>query len=72
MDIICQFNKLKVPKFHGGSDPLKYEDWKRKLENLFEIMDYPDQYKVALISSKVMYILTNTHQGYMIKTQVKE
>jgi len=48
MDIICQFNKLKPRKFHGGADPLKYEEWKRKLENLFEIMDCPYQYKVAL------------------------
>ena len=44
MDIICQFNKLKPPKFHGGSDPLKYEQWKRKLENLLRF----DQYKIAL------------------------
>jgi len=50
MDIIYQFNKLKPPKFHGGADPLKYEEWKRKLENLFEIMDCPDQYEIALIT----------------------
>jgi len=27
---------------------LKYEEWKRKLENLFDIMECPDRYKVAL------------------------
>ena len=32
MDIICQFNKLKPPKFHGGAEPLKYEESKWKLE----------------------------------------
>jgi len=49
MDVICQFNKLKPNKFQGGSDPLKYEEWIQKLENLFEIMECPDQYKVALV-----------------------
>jgi len=45
--MIYQFNKLKPPKFQGGADPLKYEEWKRKLENLFEIMKCPNRYKVA-------------------------
>ena len=49
MNVICQFNKLKPPKFQGGTDPLKYDEWIRKLENLFEIMECPDQYKVALV-----------------------
>jgi len=48
LDMICQFNKLNPPKFQGGADPLKYEGWKRKLKNLFEIMECPDRYKVAL------------------------
>jgi len=48
LDMICQFNKLKPPKFQAGADPLKYEEWKRKLENLFEIMECPDRFKVAL------------------------
>ena len=47
MDIICQFNKLKPPKFQGGADPLKYEEWIRRLENLFEIMECLDRFKVA-------------------------
>ena len=47
-DMICQFNELKPPKFQGGSDPLKYEEWMRRMENLFEIMECPVRYKVAL------------------------
>ena len=39
MDMIYQFNKLKPPKFLGGANPLRYEEWVRTLENLFEIMD---------------------------------
>jgi len=52
IDVICQFNKLKRPKFQGGADPLKSEEWKRKLENLFEIIECPDIYKVALATSQ--------------------
>ena len=48
LDMICQFNKLKHPKFQEGADPLKYEEWKRKLKNLSEIMECLDEYKVAL------------------------
>jgi len=48
MDMICQFNKLKPPKFQGGSDPLKYEEWMRRMENLFGIMECPARFKVAL------------------------
>ena len=48
MDMICQFNKLKPPRFQGGADPLKYEEWMRRLENLFEIMECLVRYKVAL------------------------
>ena len=48
IDMICQFNKLKAPKFEGGADPLRYEDWLRKLENLFDIIDCPTRFKVAL------------------------
>ena len=47
-DMIFQFNKLKPQKFQGGADTLRYEEWKRKLENLFEIMECPDRFKVAL------------------------
>jgi len=48
MDMICQFNKLKPPKFQGGVGPLRYEERIRRLENLFEIVDCPDRLKVAL------------------------
>jgi len=39
MDMICQFNKLKLPKFQGGANLLKYEERIRRLENLFEITE---------------------------------
>jgi len=52
MELICKFNKLKPLKFQGGAGPLKYEEWKRKLENLFNIMECPDRYKVALTTSQ--------------------
>ena len=45
--MICQFNKLKPPKFEGGADPLRYEEWIRKLKNLFEIMDCLASFKLA-------------------------
>ena len=48
MDMICQFNKLKPPKFQGGADPLKYGEWIWRLENLFEIMECSDRLNVAL------------------------
>ena len=37
MDVICQFNKLKPPKFQGGADPLKYEEWVRRLETSLKL-----------------------------------
>jgi len=48
MDMVCQFHKLKPLKFEGGADPLRYEEWLRKLENLFKIMDCLAKFKVAL------------------------
>ena len=39
MGMICQFNKLKPPKFKGGLDPLIYEEWLRRIESLFEVMN---------------------------------
>jgi len=48
MDMICQFNKLKPPKFQGGASSLRYEEWVQRVENLFEIMDCPTRFKVAL------------------------
>jgi len=47
--MICQFNKIKAPKFQLGADPLKYEEWVRRLENLFEIIECPDRCNVALV-----------------------
>ena len=48
MYMIYQYNKLKPPKFEGGPGPLRYAEWLRKLKNLFEIIDYPPKFKVAL------------------------
>ena len=48
IDLICQFDKLKPLKFKEGADPLRYEEWMRKLENLFEIMDCLVRFKMAL------------------------
>jgi len=47
MDMICQFNILKPPKFQGGANHVRYEEWVRKLENLFEIMEFPDRFEVV-------------------------
>ena len=46
MEMICQFNKLKPPKFEGGTSPMEYEEWLQRMKNLFEIMDCPDRFKV--------------------------
>jgi len=48
LKMICQFNKLKPPKFEGGTDPMVYEEWLRRMENLFEIMECPERFKVHL------------------------
>ena len=48
LEMVFQFNKLNPPKFERGVNPLKYEEWKRKMENLFEILECPTRFKVAL------------------------
>jgi len=48
MDMICQFNKVKPPKILGGPNPPNYKEWMRRMENLFEIMECPERFKVAL------------------------
>jgi len=48
LEMICQFNKLKPPKFGGGTNPLAYEELLRRMENLFNVMDYPEGFKVHL------------------------
>ena len=48
LEMICKFNKLKPPKFGGGTDPLAYEERLRRMENLFEVMDCPEGSKVHL------------------------
>jgi len=46
--MICQFNKLKCPKFEGGLESLAYEEWLRKIGKLFEIMECLESFKVHL------------------------
>jgi len=41
MEMICQFNKLNPPKFKGRTDSMVYDEWLRRLEILFEIMECP-------------------------------
>jgi len=48
IEIICPFSKLKLPKFEGGSDPVTYKEWLRRMENLFKIMECPERLKVYL------------------------
>ena len=48
MDMVYQLNKLKPPKFGDRLDPMVYEEWLKKMENLFEIMECPEKFKVRL------------------------
>lgn len=52
LDMICQINKLKPPKFGGGTNQLAYEEWLRRMENLFEVMECPARFKVRLDPQK--------------------
>jgi len=44
----CQFYKFKPPKFEGENDPMLYKEWLRRMENLFQIMECPERFKVQL------------------------
>ena len=46
--MVCHFNKPKPPKFGGGTYPLAYKEWLRRMENLFEVMHYPEGFIVRL------------------------
>jgi len=46
--MIGQFNKLKPPKFKGGTNPIVYKEWLQRMENLFEIMECLERFKVHL------------------------
>ena len=46
VEVLCNFQKLKTPKFEGGLDPLVHEDWIRKTEDLLELIECPPQFKV--------------------------
>ena len=40
--------KMKIPTFHGKSDPEAYLEWERKVELIFECHNYSEQKKVKL------------------------
>ena len=48
MEMICQFNKLKPSNFEIGTDLMAYEAWLQRKENLLEIMECPERFKVHL------------------------
>jgi len=48
MELICQFNQLKPPKFEGGTDPVVHEEWLQRMKNLFEIMECLKRFKMHL------------------------
>jgi len=41
--MICQFNKLKSPKFEGGANPIVHDEWLWRMDELFDIMDCPER-----------------------------
>jgi len=45
IEMIRQFNKLKRPKFEGGGDPMVYDEWLRRMEDLFEIMECHERFR---------------------------
>jgi len=48
IEMICQFNRLKPPRFEGRTNPMVYEEWFRRIENLFKIIECPERFKVHL------------------------
>jgi len=48
MKMICQFSKLKPPKFEGETDPMIYGEWLWRIKNLFAIIECPERFKVHL------------------------
>ena len=48
IEMIYEFNELKPPKFRGRTDPMVYEEWLRRIENLFETIECPERFKVPL------------------------
>jgi len=45
IEMICQFNRLKPPKFEGGANLMVYDEWLRRMEDLFEIMECHERFK---------------------------
>ena len=40
--------KMKIPAFHGKSDPEAYLEWEKKVERVFECHNYTEEKKVKL------------------------
>ena len=40
--------KMKIPSFHGKSDPEAYLEWEKKVERVFECHNYSELKKVKL------------------------
>ena len=43
-----QFMKLNLPKFVGATDPLVAEEWLKKLDAIFEVMEVIKEHKLSL------------------------
>ncbi|XP_057471276.1 uncharacterized protein LOC130760096 [Actinidia eriantha] len=43
-----QFMKLNPPEFMGATDPLVAEEWLKKLDTIFEVMEVTDEQKLLL------------------------
>ena len=42
--------KLNPPKFVGATDPLVVEEWLKKLDVIFEVMEVTEEHKLTLAS----------------------
>ena len=40
--------KLNPPEFVGATDPLVVEEWLKKLDTIFEVMEVTDEQKLTL------------------------
>ena len=47
--------KMKIPPFHGKSDPEAYLEWEKKVERVFECHNYTEEKKVKLAAVEFTY-----------------
>ena len=47
--------KMKIPTFHGKSDPEAYLEWEKKVERVFECHNYTKEKKVKLAAVEFTY-----------------